>query len=837
MSDPEDRPPVGALTTREREVLRLIADGLTHKDIAQRLFLSPLTVKWYSRQIYDKLGVKNRAQAVTYALLNGLHKGQASVQPVSPRALPSQDTPLLGRQEALTDITRLLQVPSCRILTLTGPGGIGKTRLAIEAGALLAPHWDDGVVFVPFTSVTTADQFVITVAEAVACPIHPAGTPELQLYEYLRHRRMLLVLDNFEHILAAADFLPDVLREAPKIKLLVTSREALRLREERVYPVQGLAAPTLPDDPAWEEYPAIQLFLNGARQRGTRRALQHEQPYIIRICQLLQGMPLAIELAAPWCRTLSAAEILSALEKNLDLLNTGLRNIPERHRSMRAVFAWSWNLLRPAEQEVLIRLSAFGGSFSRDAALSVADATVESLAALVDKSLLFFEGGRYVMHQLIRQYAYEKLAETVYLKPTRDQHLLYFMEYVEAIPLKVLAPDKERRIETDYGNLRLALEWCLHGEGSPELGLRLAVAIADWWCSNGLMAEGRGYLEGILARVTVATNTHLYARGLLGLAWLLGRQSDLTRAAMLCNEAVPLAERFDDHQFLSLANNLLGTAARLQKDYAAAATKYQRAVEYALEVGDKGLIALTFINQAILAAIQADFAAAQELFGKGAVLFREIGNEGFAALALDGLGRIARKQGYYRRAAAHIQECIRIAWGQHDLWSLSAAVAGLAALCADLRLWELASQLCGIDEAIRTRIGIAVIPAVRADHERTLTLLKQHLTTETFESSWTSGQRLSLEQVLVFALEVITDVVEPASRRQGDTFVDGRDALTKREREILCLMGDGRSNRAIAASLMVTLGTVAKHSHHIFQKLGVVNRTQAVMRARDLELI
>ena len=352
--------------------------------------------------------------------------------------LPVSLTPFVGRQEELTRLAAILANPACRLLTLVGPGGIGKSRLAIRAARLQLGTYLDGVYFVSCVATASVELLPATIAEALNFTFHGPTDPKEQLLNYLRQKEMLLVIDNFEHLLAGAELLLELLRGAPPgLKLLVTSRERLNVPPEWLFEVAGLSVP--PDCLAsgaaedLETYDAVALFLQAVRR--LQPDFSPSGPAESRVgclCRLVQGMPLALELAAPWVRTLTCAEIVQEIERDLDFLTGSRRDAPDRHHSIRAVFDHSWRLLSAEEQRVLAGLSVFRGGFQRQAAHQVAGASLATLSALVDKSLLRFNPlGRYDLHELLRQYAFERLGETAGAKESAlARHSQYYLEFM-----------------------------------------------------------------------------------------------------------------------------------------------------------------------------------------------------------------------------------------------------------------------------------------------------------------------------------------------------------------------------------------------------------------------
>ncbi len=372
-------------------------------------------------------------------------------------------TPFVGRTKELAEITQRLENPECRLLTLTGLGGSGKTRLAVESAKAAVAHFSQGVVFVGLQPLTRGNLLIPTIAQAVGLTFYGEGDLQNQLLEYLRDKKLLLILDNFEHLLDAAELVTAILAYAPGVKILVTSREALSLLEEWLYPIKGMAIPLSTYATSLEEYEAVQLFLYHARrvQPNFDPVVEHDS--IIQISQMTAGLPLAIELAATWLKGSSSAQIVREMRCNLDFLSTTTRNIEERHRSMRAVFDQSWKSLTDSERLMFARLSVFRGGFDGEAAGQVAAALFTCLAALVEKSLVQMESSdRFSIHELLRQYGMEKLDEYGETEPTHARHSQHFAQLMlryETELKQVQQLDIMKAIENDFENFRLAWDW------------------------------------------------------------------------------------------------------------------------------------------------------------------------------------------------------------------------------------------------------------------------------------------------------------------------------------------------------------------------------------------
>ena len=388
--------------------------------------------------------------------------------------LPTHPLPLIGRAQELAQISALLENPACRLLTLAGPGGIGKTRLAIEAARRAAPSYVQGVHFVPLQPLDSLDLIVPEIAEAVGFQFYHGADTRQQLLGFFREKSLLLVLDNLEHLLQAAQLVTEILAAAPGVKLLTTSRERLNLREEWLLDLPGLSLPEADDAVQAADYEALQLFLQQAQRVRVGLELDAAQMQAAaRICRLVGGMPLGIELAAAWVRTLSCQEIAAEIECSLDILATSARDMPARHRSMRAALQHSWTLLSDTERRVCNRLSLFHEGFRKEAAVQVAIASLPLLSSLVDKSLLRVDtSGRYQLHELLRQYSAERLAELpADAAQSAERHCHYYAHFMNTQLARMTGSEFKaamREITTELENVRAAWDWAV-SQQQPEI--------------------------------------------------------------------------------------------------------------------------------------------------------------------------------------------------------------------------------------------------------------------------------------------------------------------------------------------------------------------------------
>ena len=614
--------------------------------------------------------------------------------------LPAQLTTLVGREQEVAAACSLLQRPEVRLLTLTGPGGVGKTHLALQVATELLPDFADGISFVPLASISDPSLIVPTIAQSLK--LREAGGQSLleRLKNFLHEKRLLLFLDNFEQIIRAARVLTDLLETCPFLKLLVTSREVLRVRGEQEFPVLPLALPDLEHLPASEalsQYAAVDLFLQRVRSvKPDFQVTDDNAGTIAAICTRLEGFPLALELAAARVRMLSLQALLARLEHRLEVLTQGPRDVHVRQQTLRNAIAWSYNLLDPMEQRLFRWLSVFVGGPTLEAAEAVCTVldngeiqVLEGVSSLIDKSLLQpieQKGGekgesRLRMLESIREYGLECLVANGEAETVRESHARYYLKLAEQTEQDLGGPRQAvwlERLELEHDNLRAAMHWCLEqGETgkaghSVEMPLRLGAALLRFWLIRGHWNEGLTYLERALSlseeRTAIGRAKALYATGSLALA-----QGDLDRTIALGEESLVLFRELGEKRGTALSLHLLGRAARRRGNFTAARTWNEEALALWREVGDKwGIISLLDISASV-ALEQGDYARARVLFEEGLAFWKEIGNKEGTAYSLWLLARVFLFQGDSMKAHSLLEESLNLSREIGDKGSIANA--------------------------------------------------------------------------------------------------------------------------------------------------------------------
>jgi predicted ATPase/class 3 adenylate cyclase len=727
--------------------------------------------------------------------------------------LPLQPTPLIGREKEVAEVCDLLGAEATRLLTLTGPGGIGKTRLALQAAADLLDEFPDGTYFVQLATLTEAELFISAVAETLG--VREIGEQPLDesLKDYLHERRLLLLLDNFEQVLGAAPTVTELLTAAPGLKVLATSRAPLGLYGEHELPVPPLSMPDLKLQPPLErltQYEAVGLFVERARAvKPDFKVTNESAPAVAEICVRLDGLPLAIELAAARIKMLPPKAMLQRLSSRLKLLTGGARDLPERQRTLRATIEWSFALLNEGEQVLFGRLAVFSGGRTLEAIEAICDAegdlpmeVFDGVSSLLDKSLLRQEEGpngepRFVMLETVHEFAREKLKESAEAEEINRAHAQYFLTLAEEANPELKGANQLEwleRLEAEHDNMRAALTWALKRK-EVEVALRLGGALWWFWSMRGYHSEGRRWLEEALA-MDGRVSPEVRAMALAGVGELAFDQGDLDRAKEACQEGLELLEHEEGREAREAKLNLLvwlGFVAWVREEYERAkqlfeeglalsrersdtwwlATfllyvaivphylgDYERATELTEESmdlfrdqGDKHSLAYCLNNLAMMVYSQGDLGRAAQLTEEAVALFRELGARGDVALGLYNLGWIALLQDDLGRAADIYKESLTLAWDTGMNHIVQGDLEGFACLAAVRGETERAARLWGAVQALHETKGIPRDTDFLAEAGARISAVRSGMGEEAWEEAWRKGRAMTLDEAVSYALE------------------------------------------------------------------------------------
>lgn len=793
--------------------------------------------------------------------------------------LPHHSTTFVGRKTERAEIVERLCDPQCRLLTLVGPGGIGKTRLAtqicsdvIESKSPNRHLFQDGVYFVSLQALISSDFNLSVIGDSLNLQFTPDSDPEAQLLRYLRPKYLLLVLDNFEHLLDGVGLISRLLEAAPHVKVLMTSRQALNIQEEWLYPLTGMRYPQQASAPIEDNYDAIQLFAANAKRLDPAFSLEKEYEAVTRICRHVEGMPLAIELATSWIRSLSASEIANEIENGMDILEARTTNLPARHQSMRVMLDASWKRLTENEQAVFQKLSVFRGGFTREAAQAVTDANRHILASLVDKSWLrHHSSGRYDIHELLRQFGEEQLNnQPEEAEETYKRHCSFYANFLiqkwEALMGDNPKPTHSD-IETELENIWAYWGWATSHKQAAyiepalyslwtfyDFGNRYQEAIQLFGKAANAFETPEGTFERLCGKLwmyegafcqsldrypeakTLLTKSlallqplgidqdHAFCLMRLGTV-IYEFDGDTTRARDYLHMSSAIYQKLGLRYGESVALLWLGITYHWAGESQKAKQFYGQTLQ--LAHGHNWLLASVTIQLAALANKDKDHLAALEHAKEGLAGFLKNDTVWGIPIAYRVLASAACGLGQYHDAESYLRQSLTSAWKYRFLGEIIKTFMVVVELWVAQEKNERALELL----SLRMASPLTTLDTTFEKKEtQLLGELEKRLPPDKFKLAWERGKAHDFEIT-------VQELIEEFTTQVALTTNNVANPLTNRQNEIIKLVATGLSNKAIAKEFNLTEGTVKWHLNEIYSELGVANRTQAVAKARELNLL
>ena len=727
-----------------------------------------------------------------------------------PNNLPVQRTAFIGREHEAATLGELLKRADVRLVTITGPGGIGKTRLALQVASRIAEQFPGGVCFVALSAVGEPGLIAATIAQAAGVRETGNHSPQESLKEYLSglDQPMLLLLDNFEHLVSAAPLVAQLLTAGPKLKLVVTSQAPLHVYGEHEFPVPPLALPdpkSIPPLEVLSRLPAIALFVERAQAMKHEFALTKENAQAVTaICARLDGLPLAIELAAARIKLLSPSAMLARLESRLNLLTGGARDLPTRQQTLRGTVDWSYGLLNTAEQTLFRRLSVFSGGCTLEGVEAVCDTkgdlgldALDGMTSMVDKSLAqhvepLQAETRFFVLSTIREYALERLAESDDESVTRRAHAAYYLVLAEEGAEDAAAhPEWLDRFEVEHDNFRMALDYLIKTQDAA-WGLRLGAALFRFWEARDHLSEGRNAIARLLALEGARARSKMRAHLLFAGAVLAGEQGDYGSAQKLHEESLETRVELNDNRGVAVALNALAVNARERGELAVASSLLERCVAIWKDLGDSDGAARALSNLAGMMKSQGEYARATSLYDECLTIFREVGDGAGVAWTLNYLGDVAREKADFAAARSLCEQSLAAFRQLPDDWGIASVLSDLASLSCDqgdnataLRLYgesikmfqelghkrgiarvleylaasaaaqsraEQSLRVAGAAAALRQRLGVPLSPAEQTRLEKALEFARRTLGNARGLTAWMEGWAMPVEQAIQEAL-------------------------------------------------------------------------------------
>lgn len=782
--------PFGNLLKRLR-----VSANLTQEELAERAGVSTRLISDLERGVVqrsrrdtvemlaDALHLEATARA-TFAALSRRRQAAGSTdarERVSPAvSLPHPPTSFVGREREVGATTALLLQPETRILTLTGPGGVGKTRLAIETAGRATSAFPDGVAFIDLSPISDPDQVVGAISSALELASTGDDDPLEALAAALADASRLLVLDNMEHLIEAGTALSVLVERNARLKLLITSRQHLQLHREREYVVRPLGLPTADERGSVEallQNPAVQLFVSRAESAQPAFTLSDESAgAIAAIVTRLDGLPLAIELAAARMRLLAPQELLQRLNRSLPILTGGPRDVPDRQQTLRGAIDWSFKLLQPEERRLFAWLSVFCGGFTLDAVeylvvqmeAASPESALDMLASLLDKSLIqrldtrasdpaaaevAGGGSRYRMLETIREYGLERLGAMDERDAVRDHHAAWYTDLATQSDAGLNSPEQAAwlmRLQQEHDNFRAALDWAIE-MGQAETALTTSGSLLRYWVSVGQFREARKWYELALA-LDPESESGARAKALLGIEVICYFQGDYAAAKRYGEEGLRIFQALNDEDGIAKAYGNLGLVADAEEDYDRANDLYTRALAIFRKLGDLTHTHFMLGNLGLIAHFQGDQDRAAGILEESLALSRQVGNQNSVSINLSNLGLVAFARSDFDRAADLQTEALKIRVQIGNLASLARSYDNFALIAVERNDYERASRLFGMAEGLRSETGTALQPNDAEFNRHYIERTQAALGQERFIELWGDGAAMSADEAVAYAL-------------------------------------------------------------------------------------
>jgi predicted ATPase/DNA-binding CsgD family transcriptional regulator len=776
------------------------------------------------------------------------------------RGLPQSVTSLVGRTQETEALLALLDRPDVRLVTLVGPGGVGKTRLAMHVAHAAAALFPDGATFVNLAASADPTLVSTVIGAALGLPDRGQVSCSEQLTAFVASKRTLLVLDNLEHLLPAVSLISELLAAAPGLTVLATSRVLLRVSGEQAFPVQPLSIPSVTAATTIEQLAAndaVQLFLDRAKSvRPSLELTDSTALAIARICQMLDGLPLAIELAAARANLLSPQAMAARLERRLPLLTSGARDRPLRQQTMRDAIAWSYDLLTAEEQALFRRLAVFVGEFSIEAAEAVTGMfdlpgidVFEGIASLVDKSLLRpvdqdNESIRFVMLQTVREYALERLDAAGERATAEGVRADWYLALARRIQEDFYSPEEPRwmvRAEADRANFRAALGWYLENDPHGRF-LELAGILGRFWYKWERFTEGRSWLDKAAAIAHNDPSSPAKAMILDNLGKLIGVQQNPHQASGFFAESLAIWREVGDMRSIARGTVTLADGYRLSEDIEHAIPLYEEGLALLAELeGESFWLSTALRGLATVELMRGNTDRAEQLFRESLDAARESGAAWALTTALHGVGSIASERGNHQESIRSFRESLVIAWELRDRVAVAMTMPALAGAMVAAGESERAAQVFGATAAVYDVLTPEAegVPTILARHNLVISTLRTRLGTEAFDTAWAAGRERSVESAVELAITLAEQILASSLHRNAGERLRAElpGGLSEREAEVLRLAAAGLSNAAIADRLFLSPHTIRAHLQRIYTKLDIANRAEAVRYAVDHGLV